>query len=453
VTARSANVLMIMLAAALLTGCSESTPPLAPPISPSIQTITVSASTKSLVVGDSVEVRAIVIGSDGSPFPLATVGWKSSNIAIATVTATGPLTAEVRTISAGSVGITASIESHSSQIRLDVSLAPPPPPETSPALAFLWSRESGMMALTFPADAGRSFAADINDLGQVVGSVLKEGTFRAFVWTLESGMVDIGVLDGSVSSTAAAINNAGQVAGSSQYADHHRHAFRWSPSEGMIALPMPPGTKDSFSRDINAGGEIVGERNGSNGPISFRWSREKGTVDLTPLGSDSYAAGMAIGDNGDIVGYSGHDDNDESIQRSVLWSPDGTKKIIDECTRGYIAYDFSYNCRSSADAISSAGQIAGNSDIGGTSVPFRLTLGGNLQDIPGIPGSRVSDARAINEAGQVVGSSRWDAYGQFGRAYFWSPISGTVDLGALSGRQFSAATSINIRGQVVGYSY
>jgi probable HAF family extracellular repeat protein len=221
----------------------------------------------------------------------------------------------------------------------------------------------------------------------------------------------------------------------------------------MIALPMPTGTENSFSRGINASGEVVGVRNWPAAPIPFRWSQERGREDLTFFDSDSYGEALAIADNGDIVGYSGHDNKDESVQRAVLWSRDGTKKIIDACTRGFFAWDYSYNCRSSATAINGVGQIAGNSDIEGSSVPFRLTMGANWQDIPGIPGSLVSDARAINDAGQVVGSSYWDIYGQMGRAFLWSPISGTVDLGTLPGRHWSVATAINNRGQVVGYSY
>jgi len=90
---------------------------------PSIQTIHVSASTENVVVGDSLEVRATAMGTDGSPFPLTTVVWSSSNVAIATVTATGPATAEVRTINAGAVAITATVESHAGQLALAVTAA------------------------------------------------------------------------------------------------------------------------------------------------------------------------------------------------------------------------------------------------------------------------------------------------------------------------------------------
>jgi len=152
---------------------------------------------------------------------------------------------------------------------------------------------------------------------------------------------------------------------------------------------------------------------------------------------------MAIADNGDIVGYSG--------ARAVLWSANGTNRIIDVCTAiGWEGEDI--DCASSANAINSAGQIAGNSDIDGASIVFRLTVGANRQDIPNIPGSYMSYAHAINEAGQVVGSSYGGPW-QLGHAFRWSPMGGTIDLGAPPGRQWSRATSINNRGQVVGSSY
>jgi hypothetical protein len=108
------KVLTIILTAALISACSESTQFLSPS-PPTIGTIHVSASTSSLVLGDSMEVRATATEADGSPFRLTTVVWTSSNVAIATVTATGPLTAEVRTISAGTVTIRATVEPHFGQ--------------------------------------------------------------------------------------------------------------------------------------------------------------------------------------------------------------------------------------------------------------------------------------------------------------------------------------------------
>ncbi len=64
------------------------------------------------------------------------------------------------------------------------------------------------------------------------------------------------------------------------------------------------------------------------------------------------------------------------------------------------------------------------------------TLGGN------------AEALAINEAGQVVGSS-YTSGGS--RAFFWTAAGGMVDLGTLGGN-WSGAVGINDAGQVIGTS-
>ena len=135
------KILTIMLAAALLTACSESTTLLSP-LQPPLRIIYVLSSTSRLVLGESMAVQATAQAVDGSRFRLTTVGWTSSDVAVATVTPTGPLTAEVRTVGEGPVSITASVESHSGQLYLFVT-APTAPtsPSDDPWLAFIWSRK------------------------------------------------------------------------------------------------------------------------------------------------------------------------------------------------------------------------------------------------------------------------------------------------------------------------
>ncbi|MEO5580241.1 MAG: hypothetical protein ABIR58_06240 [Gemmatimonadaceae bacterium] len=301
-----------------------------------------------------------------------------------------------------------------------------------------------MIALTFPAGAGRSSAMDINDLEQVVGHVVIDGRAHAFVWTLATGMVDIGGLPGSVHSYATAINNAGQVAGYSVDDRYQSHAFRWSPSEGVVRLPMPPGTVHSDASGINASGEVVGGRGSNSVQVAFRWSREKGTEDLAS--SETSDRALAIADNGDVVGYS-LEWEWGGFSSAVLWTAGGTKTILDTCDLAPNPY-----C-AIASSINSAGQIAGTSyDRYSSSLAYRLTVGADRQNITGAPGSNSSEASAINEAGQVVGRSMGPAYPLW-HAFLWSPIGGAIDLGALPGRQGSRAYGINNRGQVVGSSY
>ena len=60
-------------------------------------------------------------------------------------------------------------------------------------------------------------------------------------------------------------------------------------------------------------------------------------------------------------------------------------------------------------------------------------------------GGTYSSAQAINDAGQVVGTS-----GRLDRAFLWDSSTGMIDLGTLPDQSHSGANGINDRGQVVG---
>ncbi len=66
-----------------------------------------------------------------------------------------------------------------------------------------------------------------------------------------------------------------------------------------------------------------------------------------------------------------------------------------------------------------------------------------------LPGGSTSRAAAINDRGQIVGSSSTPS--SFGHAFLFEN-GAMVDLGTLPGGNFSEALGINSRGQVVGSS-
>jgi len=68
----------------------------------------------------------------------------------------------------------------------------------------------------------------------------------------------------------------------------------------------------------------------------------------------------------------------------------------------------------------------------------------------GTLGGRRSSARAINDAGQVVGN--FAPLGGYDRAFLWDHIDGMVDLGVLAGCNYSCAYALNDCGKVVGES-
>ena len=65
-------------------------------------------------------------------------------------------------------------------------------------------------------------------------------------------------------------------------------------------------------------------------------------------------------------------------------------------------------------------------------------------------GGTFSNTIAINEAGQVIGSSK-TPYGVGQHAFVWDSANGMQDLGTLGGT-FSIAIAINEAGQVIGFS-
>lgn len=101
-----------------------------------------------------------------------------------------------------------------------------------------------------------------------------------------------------------------------------------------------------------------------------------------------------------------------------------------------------------ASGINNNGQVVGQADLtGGTSSHAFLYTGGTMQDLGTLPGyTWISDARCINDSGQVAGWSENNS--DYRHAFLYS--GGTMeDLGTLGGAE-SWANGINDSGQVVG---
>ena len=246
-----------------------------------------------------------------------------------------------------------------------------------------------------------SAVSAINAQGQVAGiSASADGGVHAFFASQSEGNIDIGTL-GEFYSEPHAINASGQIVGDScrTFGDWTTcRAFSWTKAGGIVALGTLGGDW-STAVGVNDSGKVTGRSQLANGDEhAYSWTQAGGMVDLGTLGGGArYSEPYSINALGQIAGYSYTPDN--TRWHAVLWQPNGA--IV---------------------------------DLG--------SLGGDL-----------SWAWAINDAGQVTGTSQWSVNGSYSaqRAFFWSPTSGMVDIGTLGGI-YSWPDKINASGQVIGFS-
>lgn len=246
---------------------------------------------------------------------------------------------------------------------------------------------------------GRVFPIDINDHGDVLGVMeqsLPARGARPFVWRPASGLqvgdrlYQAGWLD------LVAGNNRGLALAQRYDAFHQLHPFTVSAAGGFRRLQRPAPGSWATAHGLNDAGEVVGSVTDNVQQHAVVWRPGVGLVDVHPAGFQ-FSAGHAINRHGDIAAT------------LVEWH------------------------------ITKAGLI----DRQGHATVFPC--------LDNVVGDCRAEASALNDVGQVVGSSQQHG-GWRTQAFIWSAADGTRSLmaGGLYADCTSSTQDVNDRGEVVG---
>ncbi len=299
-----------------------------------------------------------------------------------------------------------------------------------------------------------SGALGINDLGQVVGyAYLPSGSFRAILWD-GSTLTNLGTLGGDFS-IAYDINESGRIVGQSEAltSPSVRFGFYIDPGDTQqTLLANLPNTFNAVVRTVNAEGRLAGVSATIDEVDAVIWQGSGQIVPLDSFLDEPFAQGD-VWDSSDgnvLVGWSKFFDTGTGYigRRAAMWPDGGSGAIVDLGTLG--------GSGSEARGVNNLGQIVGMSGVAGEANGHAfLYKGGNMQDLgdlgSGVPGV-ASWAQGINDSSQVVGFAQ-TAPGSQWVAFLWE--EGTMyDLNDLippgSGWVLERAEAINEVGQIVG---
>lgn len=215
---------------------------------------------------------------------------------------------------------------------------------------------------------------------------------------------------------------------------------RASPGYAYTVVPLGAGW-GSYARAINEAGDVVGRLIPTVGDGAFLYSHGVLT-ELGALPGENASIALGLNDKTQVVGVS-FTSPISSTEHAFLYSG-GVMRDIGSLAGG----------NTSATGINDAGDIVGQSVLQ-EHFPFAfLYKNGVMQNLSSLPGSDRSGAAAINNCGQIAGTSgvgpSQGPNGNQSHAVLWE--HGVIkDLGTLGGLN-SYGAAINDRGQVTGYS-
>jgi probable HAF family extracellular repeat protein len=297
--------------------------------------------------------------------------------------------------------------------------------------------DSGTMRDLGTLGGASSSAELINDRGQVAGtSTTATRDTRAFFWD-DGVMTDIGTLGGTYSDVRG-LSPTGMLVGSSTTVPGSMHAYLWQ--AGLLQDLGTLGGDYGTAAAINAGGRVVGESRTVDGDThAYLWDSGVMT-DLGTLGG-TFSTARAISDAGVVTGWS---TDSAGVQHAFAWQ-DGVMQDLGVIP-GFAT--------SQGRVVNNLGQIAGQVAQSGTVEEHGVLWDGGAAYDVGTLGANRTFVNALNDRGQIVGTSLTCGSVSCGRAFLWE--DGTLrDLGSLPGfpsYAYATATAVNPRGDVVGWT-
>ena len=274
--------------------------------------------------------------------------------------------------------------------------------------AVAWTRDGLVELGGLLASEPDTVARSINKRGDIVGdSLFSRSTWpfqrHGFVWR-DGAMIDLGTLPGKAESYAAAINDRGEIAGTAYTIGFGSNLVLWS--DGSIHdLGAVPGSS-AWVTDMNNRRQIVGYAGGAPSR-PFLWQDGVFTY-LPSLTDPGSSLPQSINDRGEIAGSSQAADG---TRHAVLWR-DGA--IVD---LGLLPGSFN----TAATSINDRGQVVGFAlDLLNPGIRNRAFLweDGRMIELAPMPGSAWAIASAINDHGEIVGFGA-DTSGYGDRAIMW----------------------------------
>jgi len=283
---------------------------------------------------------------------------------------------------------------------------------------------------------GDSQAFAINESGQTAGAAQRaDAATHAFLYS-GTALKDLGTLGGA-GSVAAGVNRSGQVVGHALTPLANSRAFLYA--NGSLRSLGTLGGSQSAAYAINGVGDIVGSASTAGDAATRAFLYRSGV--MTRLGATfggTNSVATAINEGGEVAGYASTAGN--ASTRAFLFTGGAQ---INLGTLG---------AASEAWGVNNGAEVVGRSVLASGARHAFVYSGGAMRDLGTLGGSN-SEALAINDSSQIVGSS--EVAGAAGTHAFLYQNGAITDLNTLlpagSGWVLEAGTAINSVGEIAGY--